>query len=297
MSTMTKAFVVMLSMLSIVFTVMTVSIVAQGKNWRDTAVKYEEVARIADTNLRHEIAANSALLATARDEARDLRKQIGDLRTDLDDAVKTAAKAEAQRVRVEAERSSGEAMNRGLLAQLDLANSAREQYRTQRNNLETSNVDLQQRNIDLNDRVNELTTGVDVLQEQKRQYEQQVNILKKENRKLGRMAGGAVAMPEFESPSGSAVVGVTPRSVVASRSIRGRVSDVDGDLITISVGGADGVQKNMTFTLSRGENYVGELRITLVDPNQSAGRLIRSTSTPLKGDQVVDAASSGRSGG
>ena len=68
MSGLTKIFVVVLAFFSIAFTSATVSMVARTANWKDTAEKYREHAKVADTNLRHEIAAGAALLAAARDE-------------------------------------------------------------------------------------------------------------------------------------------------------------------------------------------------------------------------------------
>ena len=53
MSTLTKVFIILLVLFSLTFTVMTVSIVAQIPDWRGTADKYAEHARVADTNLIH----------------------------------------------------------------------------------------------------------------------------------------------------------------------------------------------------------------------------------------------------
>jgi hypothetical protein len=44
----------------------------------------------------------------------------------------------------------------------------------------------------------------------------------------------------------------------------------------------------MVFVIYRDDQYVGDVRISLVDPNQSAGRLVRSTLTPEPGDQAAD---------
>ena len=40
--------------------------------------------------------------------------------------------------------------------------------------------------------------------------------------------------------------------------------------------------------IHRGDQYVGDLRINSVTPNQAAGRIIRSASAPAQGDQVTD---------
>ena len=196
-STLTKVFVVLLVLFSIAFTSMTVSIVAQTTNWKDTALKYQEHARIADTNLRHEIAAGAALLATARDDVRAHLSKIGQLETDRQAARTEAGRLRSELAKADSEKSSSEAMNRGLLSQLDVAEAARSEYRSQRDTLETRSIDIERRNVDLNDRVNELTARVDVLFEQRRHFEQQINILRSENDALARQTRGFTT-GEFE---------------------------------------------------------------------------------------------------
>ena len=288
MSMLTKVFVVLL-LLSITFTVMTISIVAQIPDWRTTAEKYAEHARVADTNLRNLIAANAAELATARDAVRAHLERSGALETQLRTARIEAAELQSDLAKADSERSSTEAMNRGLLSQLQMAETARAQYRKQRDELSHQNIDLQRRNIDLHDSVAGQAAQIVVIQEQKRQFEQQINILRQENEKLSEEAWRTSAGMMMEEPAGAAMQDVTALSPVAARVIKGAVVEVDGNIVTISVGSADGVRENMVFVIYRDEHYVGDLRISLVDPNESAGRLVRSTFTPRPGDQVTDA--------
>jgi hypothetical protein len=53
----------------------------------------------------------------------------------------------------------------------------------------------------------------------------------------------------------------------------------------------------MVFVVHRGDQYVGDLKIGMVDPNQAAGRPIGSNFTPRAGDQVTDALGLGSSRG
>lgn len=289
MSTLTKIFVVLLVVFSIAFTSMTISIVAQMTDWKDLAEKREEHARVADTNLRHAHAASAALLATARDEARAHLERISELETQLKAGRNEVVELRSELAQAAAEKSTTEAMNRGLLAQLQTADAGRAEYRKQRDELEHRNIDIQRRSIDLNDRVNELTARIDVLFEQKRQYEQQMNILRGENEKLSQAARTLSTSVALEEPAGAAMPDVVALSPVATRAIRGAVLEVSGNLLTISVGSADGVKKDMVFVIHRNGQYVGDLKINLVEPNQSAGRIVRSTATPTPGDEVTDA--------
>lgn len=297
MSTLTKVFVVLLVIFSIAFTSMTVSIATQTTNWRETANRYEEHARVADTNLRHLIAANAAELAAAADAVNANLERIAQLEDQLQAARRDADQCGDELRTAASERSSSEALNRGLLAQLQNSEAARAEYHKQRNELEKQSIDLQRRNIDLDDRVNELTAQIAVHIEQKRQYEQQINILRTENEKLAHEARRLSTGLAMEEPAGEAMVGVTAMTSVAPTAIRGTVLEVSGDIVTVSVGEADGVRKDMVFVIHRGGEYVGDLKISLVDPNQSAGRLIRSRFTPGPGDLVTDALRLGGSRG
>lgn len=285
MSTLTKIFVVLLFIFSITFTSMVVAVVARTTNWRETAEKYREIERVCDTNLRHAHAASAARLATARDEVRAYQNTVNDLESKLQEAQSNTVELRTKMAHAEAERSNAEAINRGLLAQLNVVESARSEYRNQRDNLESRDIDLERRNVDLNDRVNELTATVSVLMEQQRQYEQQINILQTSN------AGNRISM---ESAQGRAMPRVSPMTPVAALSIRGRIKMVDRDLITISVGRADGVKRGMLFVIHRGGEYIGDLRVSMVDPNEAAGRLTRgSDQRPEPNDKVTDARTMG----
>ena len=289
MSMLTKVFVVLLSVFSIAFTSMAVAFVARTANWRETAEKYKEHAQVADTNLRHAHAAHAAEIATLRDDSRELQRRIGDLEVQLQGARTEVAQVRADLAQAQSEKSSVEAINRGLLAQLQVADTARSEYQRQRNSIEQRNIELERRGVDLNDRVNELTAQLAVLLEQKRQYEQQINILRTENQKLSQAHGAAGRPITFESPEGAATPGVTAITPVSASAIRGRVQEVEGELITLTVGSADGVRKDMVFVIHRNGNYVGDVKISAVEPNRAAGRLVRSAGTPSVNDLVTDA--------
>jgi len=289
LSTLTKVFIVVLVVFSIAFTTMTVSIVAQSTDWQDTAKKYEEHAKVADTNLRNEIAASAATEATLRDSIKSHLEKIGEVEGQLKTNGAEMAKLRSDIAKAESEKSSSEAMSRGLLAQLQIADAGRAEYRKQRDEIEKRNIELERRNIDLNDRVNEQTMRIAVLFEQKRQYEQQLSILKTENEKLARSAGRPAGASVLEAPSGVAMSNVTPLTPISPTPVRGKILEVSGNLVTISVGSADGVKEGMVFMITRGDQYVGDLKISTVNPSQSAGRMVRTTLAPAQGDQVKDA--------
>lgn len=267
---------------------MAVSHVSQTANWRETAQKYEDHARVADANLRNLIAANAAELAAAQDTVRGQAGRIADMEEELQAARNEIAQLRADQKRAESAQSSSEAINRGLLAQLESCSTGRDEYRAQRDKLEHDAIDLQRRNVDMNDRVNEQAAQIAVLLEQKRQFEQQIHLLQQESA-ISRGGQDGANRLVMEEPAGAALPGVTAVTPTAVVPIRGHVVDVSGNIVTLSVGSADGVMKDMVFVVHRGEQYLGDLKIEVVDSNQSAGRPVGNGFVPRMGDQVADA--------
>ncbi len=297
MSTLTKVFIVLLVVFSIAFTTMTISVVSQTANWRDTAKQFQEHAQIADTNLRHMIASSAASLAAAKESVADHLDRINQLESQTQTSRNEVAQLRAELARAASEKSSAEAMNRGLLAQLETAEAARAEYERQRNDLETRNIGLERRNVDLNDRVNELTAQVSVMLQQQRQFQQQINILRETNERLSRRSGQSSWRVALEDPRGAGLPNINALTPVTTSAIRGRVLEVDGNLVTLSVGSADGVQKNMVFVVYRGTQYRGDVKVTLVEPNQSAGRTTTSHKAVEPGDEATDSIGLGISRG
>ena len=65
MSKFSKVFTVLLVVFSVAFTSMAVSVVSRTTNWKETAERYEQHARVADTNLRNLIAASALMITSA----------------------------------------------------------------------------------------------------------------------------------------------------------------------------------------------------------------------------------------
>jgi len=72
--------------------------------------------------------------------------------------------------------------------------------------------------------------------------------------------------------------------------ITGKVlyTEPGSDLVIVNVGTADQVRKNFEFTIYRGNQYIGKLRITNVEKDQAAGKVINmeKSQTIERGDSV-----------
>jgi hypothetical protein len=194
-------------------------------------------------------------------------------------------------------------MNRALVSQVELSREAESKVREQLNLVDRENIDFQQRNIDLNSRVNELTAQVSVLSEHRRQYEQQLNMCREDVERLSQNTGQPGRSRGLESPTGSAMRNVRPlggaQPAAGAGAIRGRILAVNGNLVTLSVGTSDGVQKDMKFVVHRDGDYVADIQVSAVEPDQSAGRILGGASgrQPQAGDSVTDVVSLGSTRG
>ena len=70
----------------------------------------------------------------------------------------------------------------------------------------------------------------------------------------------------------------------AGPDVKGLVVEVQQNLITLSVGSADGVKENMVFHITRAESFLCDVIITNVDINQCAGVLDLVQQAPQVGD-------------
>lgn len=297
LSTLTKVFAILLVVFSISFSMMTVSVVSQVPNWKENAEKADLNAQIAETNLRNLISGHAAELASSRDRINTQLDRIGGLEAQVRENENELGSSRSQIEQARGEKASTDAINRGLIEQLNVERAVSIEYESQRTGLETKNIDLERKNMDLSDRVNELTAQLQVSVQEQRQYEQQVNMLRVANRNLTASAGVRGAPLAFESPSGVALPGVRAVTAVAQTAVHGKVLEVDGQIVTLSVGSADGVLKGMVFIIHRDENYVGDVKISEVKPNRSAGFLTLSRVKPQANDRVTDKISMELAGG
>ena len=289
MSTLTKIFVVLLVVFSIAFTMSTISFVAQTANWRELAEGYRLEAQTTDTHLRNVLASTAAEIASNRDAINAHIARCKDLEAKHQDALEEVGELQAELAAARSEVSSLQATAGLLAGELRVGQAGWTEQRKQRDDLERRSLELERRNLDLSERVNEQTARLQVMQRDQRHLMEQLHLLEEQNRALGQYrerlrAGDLSALAEGGEEA------VTPLTPLSGSPIRGHVIEVSGELATVSVGSADGVTEGMLFVIYRGLDYIGDLRISAVEPDQAAGKIVRSRGTPRVGDKVADEA-------
>lgn len=287
MNTLTKVFIVLLVIFSIAFTMMTIQFSANVPDWRNQAETYRNLANQTDTAYRNLVAAKVALEAQAQDDRRrwdDQKEQsAGDLANtfgELNDYKTRLAKAES-------DLSAQSATVKKLSAELSIAQASASKAREHLVAVEERNLYLEKANADMNASLTEKIATITVLDQEKRQQEQQINLLKQEQARVsGTSRFGSALQDDLVVRRSDKV---RPESPARAVSIRGHIAELDGNLASISVGTNDGVEVGMTFIVYNNKgDYLADLEITEVTPNSSAGDL-KFVSRPISiGDIAED---------
>ena len=299
MSVLTKVFVVLLTVLSIALSMFVIAAFAQQQNWKASAIDWKNAALAAQAKERA-VTANAAIeQQRALDRHRqdtftssEQKEQLKQKDQEISGLTKTASELQ-NKLTIEQSQVTG------MTHLSDLLQSSfnREQELTAK--LSRRNSELERRNVDLNDRVKELTANVAMARSRVRALKEQIVSLTVAG------PGGRVA----QIPGGPGIVQAFTPSVTAPTTlsamtspIRGEVTDVRGELASISVGSADGVAHGMKFLLYRSSfdggkpQYLGTLQITRVEANQAAGMIQQAEGEIRPGDLARDEASFAFSG-
>jgi len=284
-STLTKVFIVLISVLSIALSCLFIAAAAQWDNWKQLALHYQDERNAAITREQSTAAAMQAALAR-KDEAlaaaARARQEALDQVQELKDA---NAQLQSRLAQVENERLAFEAGRAKLQEILDVTTGELKALQKQNQELLSEKLDLQSRNARQNSRILELTTSVTILQDQVRNIQEKLYASEQQNAELRqRLAAAPPAAPAVaEVPAG--VVASAPK--VAGQ-IRGEIAQVEGIYATINVGENAGVVAGMTFMVYRDGTYLGDLVIDRVRPNEAGGKLMTLVQGEVrKGDSVA----------
>ena len=296
MSILTKVFVLLLAVSSIALSMLVVGAFARQQDWKQSANDWEQVAFYSATKER-QVSAN-AQLQHQRDldqHQRDV-EQIAqfkadklDLNTELDESSRTLTD-----LRNKLALEQANVVTLSDASRLAAASHGRTEDRAEM--LSRRNSELELRNVDLNDRVEELSSQMLMAAMQVRALQQQITAIAESR--------DSVAMglrPATQIPGGPGIVeartplvrsGSVPGMAVP---IRGEITDVVGNIASISVGSTDGVAPGMTFLVYRRQEdkaqYLGTLRVDRVEANQSVGTIETSVGFIQPGDSARDEAS------
>jgi len=235
---------------------------------------------------------NDAIMAQAAHNELQLQRAVADAK-EADTRAKTvSAKAFLEEQKLKASLEAALLANSGfqdelaqLNARLTKLSTGLDAERTQKSLLSQQLAETRKKNATLaeeNRQVNE------VLRQTKANFdrvEKQAVFLREEiavrEARIGQLeeqlAAGGISAKDSEA----AAAPVAPDTAIS-----GRIDIVREDLAQINVGSAKGVKPGMKLIISRGDQFVGYLRISEVDINSAAGFIVDKRLDPMKGDRV-----------
>jgi DNA repair exonuclease SbcCD ATPase subunit len=269
LSPLTKLFVVMLVVLSLLTTAATV-----------VYINKEDVQRTALQSTKDQLTAAQSAAQEAQNQLTAAQQNLANVQSAANQASQAATtdinarQQEISKLNVElAQGQSRQATQQldisRLTEALNASQASSTALQTEVARLRTSNDQLVRQASDLNGSVSQLTAQLEVTERERRLLAEQLTQAQGENQRLSMIIKNANLSPEQQTQiatrSGPPINGVI-RDV---RPIAGR------QYATISVGLADGVQRGMEFKIldRAGGTYLGSLVVESVEPNESTGRL------------------------
>lgn len=283
MSILTKVFVVLVAVLSVMLVALIVPFVANTENYktqRDVALRSKAAAEAAAAAANDKVA---LLASQGTATEKEFSEKIQALNQTLAEQARGRRDAENQLAQTQAQNTKLAADVSRLSAAHDMLASVNKSIADELNQRRTSMVELQTQLIQQIDQSKSLASTVDTLNHQVRRFSEQIQLLGEEKRKLEDEL--ALVPPDFRQ---SKAVNAAPVPQVRIEGKVTKVQSADGQtLVQISVGKTDGVAQNMKFIVYRGQQYLGTLSVRVVDDRSSAGLVELSAGSITAGDLVV----------
>ena len=269
MSPLTKLFVVLLVVLSLLTTAGTI-----------VYINKEDVQKGTLATLQTQLQAAQAAAQTARDELTAAQQNLQNVQGQANSQSQAATtelnnrQAEISKLNVELAKAQSASATQQLdvsrlTEALNASQASTTALQTEVARLRTNNDALVKQSSDLNSSVSDLTARLEVTERERRLLAEQLTQASGENQRLSMIIKNSGLTPtdqgRIADRSGPAINGVI-RDV---RNIAGR------QYATVSVGSADGVKNGMEFKIldRAGGNFLGTLVVDSVEPNEAAGRI------------------------
>ena len=279
MSILTKTLAVLLSVFSLLLAGMFVVFVGNANNYKQM---YED-QKLLNTTLQADLTTKDEQYNVQVKKVDELKRQLdreiqslqadkNQLATDLRSTERLAQKAQADADSWKGVMTGFEQSVRNLQASLDQTQGQLDQARSQgvkdQKELNQITADLYEKIVQLQS----LEAERRRLLEQKKELEKQVA--------TGGFAAKEVTPVTLQQNRMASPATIAP----AGTDVKGLVVEVQQNLITLSVGSADGVKENMVFHITRGDSFLCDVVITNVDINRCAGVLDLVQQAPQVGD-------------
>jgi myosin heavy subunit len=288
----TKTFVVLVTILSVVLVSLVVPYVANQENYREQRDAALRTITSLETNAKTLQAEINALKRKESQRLQNLRTQNKDLDQLVEQLRSENAAKEGDLNEAQAKADQAASTVQRLSASSNQQTEILQLQQTELNDLRKQRRDLQTRNIQAADRINDLQSQVESLTQQFRSIQErmvELNIRNDELESIWRQVPPDVKDRILGRETDTLAKG--PAGTIEPEiPIRGQITEVrpfSNELIVqINVGANDEVTENMKFYIHRGDDFVGTLVVDTVDAQSSAGRVNLSTQEVRVGDSI-----------
>lgn len=287
MNALTKAFVVVVTILSVILVALVIPFAARVD---DYASQYEQMkqdrntqlalAQEAATKVRNAIAAKGSELETALESISALTAELDRANNDA-----KALETKLNQTQLTLDRNSAameilSSDNQTKSGQLNKQSEQLQAHIATIAELQGQRADLSQILIDERGKVRRLSDNYLRIQEENKALQQQ--LLEKTASLKAAMEQLAIYLPE----DGADSFPVTS-PVVIRGSVTKIVQPTEGiTFVEVNVGTRDLVKEGMEFTVYRGDEFVGKIKIASVDTAAAVGQLTLSEAAVQEGDDV-----------
>jgi septal ring factor EnvC (AmiA/AmiB activator) len=278
LSTLTKILIVLLSLFSLFLCGTVVTYVGTTKNYKTA---YED--------LKTELTALQKKNQSYEQQLGEKKRQMDELANRLDTEI---TKLKAEKTQLEQDLKNAEHAKLALDEKVQSLAAAALKFEQTVGGMEGSLKETRgeldktrAEGIKLTKNLNEITASLEEKMAQLNSLDaEKKRLLEEKTRLEQRLAGktgSAVALGPVTIVPDSATRAVeTP----VSASLQGMVTAVDGSLVTLSIGSADGVEKGMIFHIIRNDSFICDVKITEVDTGAAAGTIQLVQQQPKVGD-------------
>jgi uncharacterized phage infection (PIP) family protein YhgE len=278
LSTLTKILIVLLSLFSLFLCGTIVTYVGTAKNYKSA---YED--------LKTEMSALQEKNKSYQQQIEEKKRQMDELSRKLDSEI---ANLKTEKSQLEQDLKDAKVAKAALDEKVQsLAASAMKFEQTvggMESSLTKTREDLEQargEGINLAKNLNEITASLEEKMAQLQALDAEKKRLLEEKTKLEQQLAGkpgpiGTVEPVTTIPD-SATNAIEPPPTTA---LQGKITAIDGSLVTLSIGSADGVVKDMIFHVIRNDAFVCDVKITDVDTEASAGTVQLVQQPPKVGD-------------
>lgn len=284
MSTLTKVLVVLVSLLSIFLCGTVVTYVANSSNYKALYQDEQNMRKDAEAERASAISHYNTQLAVVDDLKRDFNERIAAIEEEKSNLVSELRSAQRAGAKYLARADSWQGIVTGFEQTIGNMEQSLKLAQGELDNLRTDRADEKKEFNQITSRLYETLVQMETLSADKRRLQEEISGLEEDVSNLAG-AGGARAggRDNIVTPEKSSVTAV---SDVGGADISGLITEVGESLVSISIGSADGVKKNMVFHVTRGDEFICDVVVTDVDTNKAAGVLELRLQDPRMGDTI-----------